>query len=633
MDDEVERTRSGRRAPSKVIFPMPPRTRPRHAAGIFEIVLHDRPAPRSTPPSGSSSTDGMSPIDRPTNPRNMPCVATTCAHDVACGPVLARRRRRPPSSGTAAILAANASASRARNAPRSRSSATSRRLRTPSSASSNTRRQPVARDLQRRELALGVVACSLRLRSSPSASSTLARASAAIACSSARVGRGRDRVARRRRCPARRRSRSARARGSRPTARSCGRSTCRRCARSSPRARGGRRRSGARRRTRARAGSRRRARGPSSVATAYGRLERARSRRRRRRAAGARARSRRAVSAAPRSSSSAGSTVSSTARGFGRVPRWRCTDASTTAGNRVHALVGHRARDLVEARERRRRTRRRDRARRAARTTEPGRHHLAPAVADLLEQLDRVAAALDALARPPAPQRDVREQHVHHPDRPAVAGLAAFDRDVLGDRGGLVEAALVVADEREQPVRPAEPAPVAELAEQVGRLLEPVLGARDVAVRERDPREVLQRPRRAALGCRTSGTSRAPPTRTVRLARGRRGRGAIMPSPRSTLAAPDSSPSSRHMLERLAERRLGDVVRAGRGLAFAEQRQRHGLAVPVVRRRAPRSSTVSTSSRASSSTRRCTRGPAASEQRGPPRARCSRCRAAPSARS
>ncbi len=182
--------------------------------------------------------------------------------------------------------------------------------------------------------------------------------------------------------------------------------------------------------------------------------------------------------------------------------------------------------------------------------------------------------------RPAVPHRDVREQHVHHPDRPTVAGLAALDRDVLGDRGGLVEPALVVPDEGEQPVGPAETAPVTQLTEEVGRLLEPVLGPGDVAVRERDPGQVLQRPRRAplvarrperaeGLGDETLGLGEitaeevrhAEPAQDVRRAR----------------LVVELSPQ----LQRFAERLLGDVVGAGCRFAFAEQRQRDRLLVPI----------------------------------------------------
>ena len=170
-------------------------------------------------------------------------------------------------------------------------------------------------------------------------------------------------------------------------------------------------------------------------------------------------------------------------------------------GERAHAFVGHVARDRAVVRERvgvlavaaELGERAHDRA---------GRHHLAPTVADLLEQRDRFAAARDALVHPAAPQPHVGEEHVHHADGPAVAGLAAVDRDVLGERGGFFEPALVVADEREQPVRPTEPAPVAELGERA----RPTAGAAPRRARcrrgERDPREVLQRPRAAALAAR-----------------------------------------------------------------------------------------------------------------------------------
>ena len=160
------------------------------------------------------------------------------------------------------------------------------------------------------------------------------------------------------------------------------------------------------------------------------------------------------------------------------IPALQLDHRVDDVGERPHPFVRHRVRDVAVVGQHRavlvvvaelgeRAGRRR------------GRHHLAPAVADLAEQVDRVLAPLRGLVAAAAPQRDVGEQHVHHPDGPAVAGLASFDRDVFGDRGGFVEAALVETDEREKPVRPAETAPVAELAEQVGRLLEPLLGLRE----------------------------------------------------------------------------------------------------------------------------------------------------------
>ena len=123
---------------------------------------------------------------------------------------------------------------------------------------------------------------------------------------------------------------------------------------------------------------------------------------------------------------------------------------------------------------------------------------LAPAVVDVLEELHRVPTLVDRLAGAAAPERDVGEEHVHHADGPAVAGLEPFDRDLFRELGGFVEAALHVADEGEEAERPTQTAPVAELAEQLGALLQAALGGRRVAAGERDPGDVLQRPRLAA---------------------------------------------------------------------------------------------------------------------------------------
>ena len=282
-------------------------------------------------------------------------------------------------------------------------------------------------------------------------------------------------------------------------------------------------------------------------------LQRARARARR-----SRRRSRAAVS-----SSSSSSSVSRIACAASGRPCCRSTQRLEDLGERAHALVGHVAGDRAVVRERRRRTRRRDRARRARARPEPV-AITSPQRSPISWNSAIASRPRSTLSRhPAAPQRDVGEQHVHHADGPAVAGLAAVDRDVLGERGGLVEPALVVADEREQSVGPAEPAPVAELAEQVGRLLR--AGSRRggmLPLRERDPREVLQRPRRAALVARRAERARAPRTRTARPARGRRGRDATCRAraarrrrPPRRRARASSSSASREGL-------LGDVVRA-----------------------------------------------------------------------
>src|SRR5437879_5271884 len=90
-------------------------------------------------------------------------------------------------------------------------------------------------------------------------------------------------------------------------------------------------------------------------------------------------------------------------------------------------------------------------------------------------------------ANPSAAQPSAKP-HVHHADGPPVAVLAAVERDVLGELRGLLVATLVVANEREQAVGPAEPAPVAELGERGSRVLQPFFRGLDVAAREGDPR-------------------------------------------------------------------------------------------------------------------------------------------------
>ena len=62
------------------------------------------------------------------------------------------------------------------------------------------------------------------------------------------------------------------------------------------------------------------------------------------------------------------------------------------------------------------------------------------------------------------PQR--REQHEHHADGPPVAPLAGLAEHLLGQPFGFGVAALVEANPREQPERPAEPAGVADLGER-----------------------------------------------------------------------------------------------------------------------------------------------------------------------
>ena len=64
--------------------------------------------------------------------------------------------------------------------------------------------------------------------------------------------------------------------------------------------------------------------------------------------------------------------------------------------------------------------------------------------------------------------------------------------------GGLVEPALGELHPREQAERPAQATPVAELAERAGRRVEALLGLVAVAADERDPGQVLQRPRLTA---------------------------------------------------------------------------------------------------------------------------------------
>ena len=124
--------------------------------------------------------------------------------------------------------------------------------------------------------------------------------------------------------------------------------------------------------------------------------------------------------------------------------------------------------------------------------------HHAPMVAHLGEHRDRGAGPLDALLGVAAPDRDVGEQHLHHSLGPTATGLARLDHDLVREPFRFVELALVETHEREHAERPADAAPVADLAEQVGRLQQPLLGVGVRAVEERDHREVLLGPRLAA---------------------------------------------------------------------------------------------------------------------------------------
>ena len=387
---------------SNVIVPMKPSNSRAGAGRIFEVGLHDG--------AGRGERAERIVVDRrdvaeraSDEPEEHALRRDDVTDDVARRPVRARRRRRPPVGR------------HRRDLGRERVGQACVTLRnlghldlppacTPSSASSNTRRQPSPRSAATRVGARRRRAPRRRRRRRALRARSPARARRSRA-RGARRSRWRSR-ARRRRCRARRRCRSARARGSRPTARSCGRSTCRRARSLSSSITS---RASSHRCATAYASASRQptpSLGPSSVGDRVRAFEGLRSRRRRRRAAGARARPRPRCRPRRGRSGRRARPPRAPARPRSRCPRCSCTDASTSVRELSHALVGHRARDLVVARER---------GRVLVVVAElgvgahhrRGRHHLAPAVADVLEQLDRVVAALDAFARAAAPQRDV----------------------------------------------------------------------------------------------------------------------------------------------------------------------------------------------------------------------------------
>ena len=83
---------------------------------------------------------------------------------------------------------------------------------------------------------------------------------------------------------------------------------------------------------------------------------------------------------------------------------------------------------------------------------------LAPAVVELAEDVARLAGQGEAALGVTAPQAQRGQQHPHHPLGPALAphpGLAGHRR---GHRLGLVEAALLEPDPRQEAHRPAEAA-------------------------------------------------------------------------------------------------------------------------------------------------------------------------------
>ncbi len=96
-----------------------------------------------------------------------------------------------------------------------------------------------------------------------------------------------------------------------------------------------------------------------------------------------------------------------------------------------------------------------------------GRDHLAVPVAHLGEELVRRLAVRNRLGGAATPQAQHGEQVAHHAFGPTVAALAGLDVHPLGHGLGFGVAALVVADEGEQPGRPAEPARVADLGERL----------------------------------------------------------------------------------------------------------------------------------------------------------------------
>ena len=171
---------------------------------------------------------------------------------------------------------------------------------------------------------------------------------------------------------------------------------------------------------------------------------------------------------------------------------------------------------------------------------------LAPAVADLLEQLDGLAALAHRFLGTAAPQRDVARSTSIMPTAQRLPGLESFDRDLLGELGGFVEPALHVAHEREQAERPAEPAPVAELAEQFGALLQAALRLCAASPSENEIHarfcSAHASPRRLPSTRYDASASEISASASLCSPRKR----CDMPRLRSAFATPETSPTSRH---------------------------------------------------------------------------------------
>ena len=112
------------------------------------------------------------------------------------------------------------------------------------------------------------------------------------------------------------------------------------------------------------------------------------------------------------------------------------------------------------------------------------------------------------------------------PCAPLVASLTRIGQDRGGEVLGILVATLVVPDEAQQSLGPAETTAVVDRLEQLGRLARAVLRPRPLGPRRRrsTPGSAAPTPRRADR--RARGTDRAPPRSTPRLRGSHRRRGA-----------------------------------------------------------------------------------------------------------
>ena len=115
-----------------------------------------------------------------------------------------------------------------------------------------------------------------------------------------------------------------------------------------------------------------------------------------------------------------------------------------------------------------------------------------------VEELARLAQALDGAQRAAGPEPHRTGQHQHHAERPAVAAAPVAGEDGLGHLAGLGGVALLEARPGQQAVGPAQAALVADLLEGGGGLAQQPLGLLGPPGVERAPGQVLPRPGHAA---------------------------------------------------------------------------------------------------------------------------------------